>query len=55
MVFLGGSAGKNSPAMQEMKVLSQVGEDPLQKEMATYPVFLPGKSHGQRGLECNSP
>ena len=53
--FPGGSAGKNSPAMQEMKVLSQVGDDPLQKEMETYPVFLPGKSHGQRGLECNSP
>ena len=42
MAFLGGSAGKNPSAMQ-MKVPSQVGDDPLQKEMATYPVFLPGK------------
>ena len=25
-------------------------EDPLEKEMAPTPVFLPGKSHGQRGL-----
>ena len=42
MAFLGGSAGKNPPARQ-MKVPSQVQDDPLQKEMATYPVFLPGK------------
>ena len=25
-------------------------EDPLKKEMATIPVFLPGKFHGQRKL-----
>ena len=25
-------------------------EDPLEKEMAITPVFLPGKSHGQRNL-----
>ena len=29
-------------------------EDPLEKEMAT-PVFLPGKSHGQRGPAGYSP
>jgi len=23
-------------------------EDPLEKEMTTFPVFWPGKSHGQR-------
>ena len=26
-------------------------EDPPEKEMATLPVFLPGKSHRQRSLE----
>ena len=31
VAFLGGSAGKNPPAMQ-MKVPSQVGDDFLQKE-----------------------
>ena len=25
-------------------------EDPLEKDIATTPVFLPGKSHGQRNL-----
>ena len=29
-------------------------EDPLEEEMAT-PVFLPGKSHGQRSLEGYNP
>ena len=41
---------KNLPAMQEMWVQSLGQEDPLEKEMAPTPVFLPGKSHGQRGL-----
>ena len=26
-------------------------EDSLEKEMATTPIFLPGKSHEQRSLE----
>jgi len=30
-------------------------EDPLEKEMATTTVFLPGKSHGQRRLGGYSP
>ena len=30
-------------------------EDPLEKEMAITPVFLPGKSHGQRNLVGYSP
>ena len=25
-------------------------EDPLEEEMATHPVFLPGESHGWRSL-----
>ena len=27
-----------------------VQEDPLKEEMAIFPIFLPGKSHGQRTL-----
>jgi len=30
-------------------------EDPLEKEMATTPVFLPGESHGQRSLVSYCP
>jgi len=40
----GGSAVKNPPALQEMQVRSLGREDPLEKEMATPPVFLPWKS-----------
>ena len=46
---------KRLPAMQETWVQSLGQEDPLEKEMATTPVFLPGKSHGQRSLEDYSP
>ena len=35
---------------QEMWFPSPGQEDPLEEEMATTPVFLPGKSHGQRSL-----
>ena len=43
---------KNLPAMQETQtqVLSLGLEDPLEEEVATIPVFLPRKSHGQRSL-----
>ena len=41
---------KNLPEMQGIQVLSLGREDPLNKEMATTPVFLPGQSHGQRSL-----
>ena len=34
---------------------SWVREDPLEKEMATTPVFLLGKSHGHRSLVGGSP
>ena len=30
-------------------------EDPLEKEVATLPVFLPGKFHGHRSLVGYSP
>ena len=33
-----------------MRVPSLGREDPLEEEMATTPVFLPGESHGQRSL-----
>ena len=38
-----------------MQVPSLGQEDPPEKEMATHPVFLPGKSHGWRGLVGYSP
>ena len=46
---------KNLSAMQETHVQSLGQEDPLEKEMATNPVFLPGKSHGQRNQAGYSP
>ena len=46
---------KNLPAMQDTWVQFLGLEDPLEKEMATTPVFLPGKSHGQRSLAGYSP
>ena len=48
-------AVKETPAMQEMWVRSLGWKDPLEKEMATSPVFLSGKSHGQKSLEGYSP
>ena len=39
---------KSLPALWETWVHSLGQEDPLEKEMATTPVFLPGKSHGWR-------
>ena len=41
---------KNPSAMQETRVLSLGWEYLLEKEIATTPVLLPGKSHGQRSL-----
>ena len=35
---------KNLPAMQELWVLFLGQEDPLEKGMATTPVFLPGEN-----------
>ena len=36
--------------MQETQVQFLGWEDSLEKEMATHPIFLPGKFHGQRSL-----
>ena len=41
---------KNLPAMQETQVQSLGQEEPLEKGMASTPVFLPGESHRQRNL-----
>ena len=41
---------KNLPAMQETQVPSLGREDPLEREMATHSVFLPGEFYGQRSL-----
>ena len=46
---------KNLPAMQETRVQSWCQEDPLEKGMATTPVFLPGKFHGEKSLVGCSP
>ena len=46
---------KNLPAMQETWDQSLDREDPLEKGMATTPVFLPGELHGQRCLVGYSP
>jgi len=41
--------------MQETRVLSMDGEEPLEKEQQPAPVFLLGKFHGQRSLVGYSP
>ena len=41
--------------MQEMQVRSPGQEDPLEKKWQNTPVFLSGKSHGQRSLTGYSP
>ena len=46
---------KNLSAVQEIRVQSLGQEDPLEKEMATYSIFLPGEFHGQRSLAGYSP
>ena len=49
MGFPFGSAVKNLPAMQETWVPSLVGEDPLEKEMATHSSILDWKNPMDRG------
>ena len=43
------------PIMQETWVHFLGQEDPLEKEMATHSVFLPGESHEKRNLTGYSP
>ena len=56
--FPQGSMVKNPPTMQETQETpfpSLGWADPLEKKMTPTPVFLPGKSHGQRCLAGYSP
>ena len=46
---------KHLPTMPETQVQSLGQENPLEKEMATTPVLLPKKFHGQRSLVGYSP
>ena len=46
---------KNPPAMQKTWVQSLDQEDPLEEKCQSTPVFLPGKSLGQRSLAGYSP
>ena len=53
--FPGGSDGKNLPAVQEAWFDPWVGKIPWRRKWLSIPVFLPGKSHGQRNLAGYSP
>ena len=55
MGFPGGSLVKNPPAMQRCGFNSWVRKIPWRRKWQPTPVFLPGKSHGQRILACCSP
>ena len=46
---------KHLPSKQETWVQSPVGKIPWRRKWQPTPVFLPGKSHGQRSLEGYSP
>ena len=46
---------KGPPATQEMRVRSWVGKNPWRRKRQPTPIFLPGKSHGQRNLADYSP
>ena len=53
--FPDGSAVKNPPAIQEIKIQSLGREDPLGEDLATNSRFLPKRSHRQRSLMGYSP
>ena len=46
---------RNLPANAGVMGSSLGQQDPVEEEMATHSVFLPGKSHGQRSLVGYSP
>ena len=53
--FPGGSVVKNLPTNAgDASFIPGLGRSPLEKEMTTHPIFLPGKSHGQRRQEGHS-
>ena len=51
----GGSEVNNLPVIQETQVQSLIGKSPWRREWQPTPVFLPGKSQGQRSLVGCSP
>ena len=53
--FLVAQMVKNQPRIQEIQVQSLGQEDPWGRKWQPTPVFLPGKSHGQRSLVCIVP
>ena len=53
--FPGGSGVKNLLVQQEMQILPLGQEDHLEEAWQPTPVFLPGKSDGQRSLAGYSP
>ena len=57
MGFCGGWVANNLPASAGVlgSIPPPAQKDLLEKEMATIPVFLPGKTHGQRSLVGHSP
>ena len=52
--FPGGSVVKNLFAKKEMQVSSLGWAGPLEKEVASHSVILPGKPHAHRSLVCSS-
>ena len=53
--FPGGPMVKNPPTMQEKRFDPWVRNIPWSRKLQTSPVFVPGKSHGQRSLAGYSP
>ena len=53
-LFLVAQTLKNSLAMRETRVWSLGREDPWRRKWKLTPVFLFGKSHGQKSLVCYS-
>jgi len=54
--FPGGSAVKNPPANTgDVESIPELGRFPWRRKWQPAPVFLPGKSHGQRSLVSYSP
>ena len=50
-LFPGGSVVKNLPAKQKTQFAPWVGKIPWRRKWQPIPVFLLGKSYGQRSLE----
>ena len=48
--FPGGSVVENLPVMQEHRLSPWVWKIPWRRKWQPTPIFLPGKSHGQRSL-----